>query len=501
MFTKIEISHFKAFEHLFSITFNKKNFIAYGDNGSGKSSLYEALVLALDYMHVRHKATEGINEGDERFNTELISYLNEKYLCRHGEGDFSVKIDDVSYDSYDSSNKDVFCICSNILHSSSTINLLNLLSSASLHCRAYIDIDSFLQAQSAELISNTNIVLKNILFEDIQVEKREDYSLTLKEHKRGLSKDQSFNNFFNESKIHMVKLVLLIESWKLMMTEDNECYLLLDDIVSSFDASNRTCILHYLMDDKKLSRVHRIIFTHNMNFFNLVRFTIQDTHHDNDWQIGRIYELNLEHRYFDWGVPESDFDAILTDILDETQEKGDEQIKSLGNKLRQLLERYINDYCFLISTVLKQNVGDIITNLLKKNPQKGEFEFYKIENGEILPQSLVVVREIKAVVHSLRRDTSKEKRDLVQAIDSIFDKYKGDDNWESLKKSLFDIQLLLKTSLHPLSHDHESAMTIKELRITAQCLKKLKENVLRIPEGASAPVKGSLYLDKIDLNA
>ena len=50
---KIHIKYFKAYED-FSIDFNKNNCLIYGENGTGKSSLYEALHSIFYYDNVRN---------------------------------------------------------------------------------------------------------------------------------------------------------------------------------------------------------------------------------------------------------------------------------------------------------------------------------------------------------------------------------------------------------------------------------------------------------------
>ena len=39
----LKVNKFKAHQGLEEIKFNQKNFLLYGDNGAGKSSIYEAL--------------------------------------------------------------------------------------------------------------------------------------------------------------------------------------------------------------------------------------------------------------------------------------------------------------------------------------------------------------------------------------------------------------------------------------------------------------------------
>lgn len=70
--TKIEIKNFRAFRGTYIINLKKgKNLLIYGENGSGKSSLYLALKLSLEsgeydsYMPERHQNI--FTEGDDRY--------------------------------------------------------------------------------------------------------------------------------------------------------------------------------------------------------------------------------------------------------------------------------------------------------------------------------------------------------------------------------------------------------------------------------------------------
>ena len=70
--TKIEIKNFRAFRGTYIINLKKgKNLLIYGENGSGKSSLYFALKFSLESgeydSHMSKKHQNIFTEGDDRY--------------------------------------------------------------------------------------------------------------------------------------------------------------------------------------------------------------------------------------------------------------------------------------------------------------------------------------------------------------------------------------------------------------------------------------------------
>ncbi len=69
--TKIEIKNFRAFYGAYQIDLHKagKNLLVYGENGSGKTSLYQALKRFLESSEGRHqfKPHQNIFNSDEGY--------------------------------------------------------------------------------------------------------------------------------------------------------------------------------------------------------------------------------------------------------------------------------------------------------------------------------------------------------------------------------------------------------------------------------------------------
>ena len=69
--TKIELKNFKAFYGTYQIDLHKvgKNLIVYGENGSGKTSLYQALKRFLESSEGGHqfKPRQNIFNSEDRY--------------------------------------------------------------------------------------------------------------------------------------------------------------------------------------------------------------------------------------------------------------------------------------------------------------------------------------------------------------------------------------------------------------------------------------------------
>ena len=72
--TKIEIKNFKAFYGTYQIDLHKagKNLLIYGENGSGKTSLYKALEL---FLNSSENDTIDFKDHQNRFNADKEGYI------------------------------------------------------------------------------------------------------------------------------------------------------------------------------------------------------------------------------------------------------------------------------------------------------------------------------------------------------------------------------------------------------------------------------------------
>ena len=69
---KLIIKNFKAYQNETTINFDNKNFLLYGENGAGKSSIYEALKIIFFYDRVASNIESAETEEEQmQFNEDF----------------------------------------------------------------------------------------------------------------------------------------------------------------------------------------------------------------------------------------------------------------------------------------------------------------------------------------------------------------------------------------------------------------------------------------------
>ncbi|MDD6779681.1 MAG: AAA family ATPase, partial [Prevotellaceae bacterium] len=66
---KIELSNFKVFNNRFTLDTTGKNMLVYGENGAGKSSIYEAIEMFFFHDILEHRNVK-IGSPDKRREVE-----------------------------------------------------------------------------------------------------------------------------------------------------------------------------------------------------------------------------------------------------------------------------------------------------------------------------------------------------------------------------------------------------------------------------------------------
>ena len=104
---KLAIKYFKAFKNEVEIDFDTKNLLVYGENGAGKSSIYEALKI----IFFKAKLAESIEvrptpEDQQQVNIDYWS----KYNNRNTNRDFEIFVNDTNYLTFSTVPYQVFMI-------------------------------------------------------------------------------------------------------------------------------------------------------------------------------------------------------------------------------------------------------------------------------------------------------------------------------------------------------------------------------------------------------
>ena len=312
---ELEINNFK-FHKKSCFNANSKNIILFGENGSGKSSLYYAL-------HTIHKILIQGNDCD--FCKKLDHNNPNENLCNHNEkGDAVLNLTfdnggsiEISKDGID--NLSIIDVTSaNFMHFINHNKLLKILEGNfydilkkyfvekfDLFSELNIEVNEFKNDSSkinTEDINNKlmdslnkfeNLINDNLskiqgdlkisfkIEEGFLAELLADGRAILNEPKINIEINE-FKDFkfrINEARLKLISIMMFFVSIKEeKLPQDNPNILkliVLDDILLSMDMSNRTKIIDYILDN--FSDYQVFIFTHDIFFLNHLRERIK--HH------------------------------------------------------------------------------------------------------------------------------------------------------------------------------------------------------------------------------
>ena len=93
----LRVECFKAFKEGVDINPGKFNLLMYGDNGAGKSSVYDALKLVFFYHRIEEEHRVGATPDEQR--AQLATYLANRYDHK-GKAGFVIKINGDDYQEF-----------------------------------------------------------------------------------------------------------------------------------------------------------------------------------------------------------------------------------------------------------------------------------------------------------------------------------------------------------------------------------------------------------------
>jgi len=464
---KLSIKNFKAFytaEKYFEIEFNNKHFLLYGDNGAGKSSIAEAIKIALLKNKLLPNIPSNKSPEDKKqiINDFWSSFTNKKAY------EFELKINDIDYIDFDNSRynlftfslDEIFCIDKNLKYTDIIKNIF------------YIDDKEKFCLDNWQNISiNINQILKTMFKEDFEIDinAEENFEIRVKNEKLNLPFTNEFATYLNEARINLIMLLLFFESIKLLPKKEKNI-LLLDDFITSLDVANRTFIIKYIFDNFKEFQL--IVFTHNIFFYNLMMYLINN-YYDKDeklnkdrWQFANLYEIADNHKIYIKGqVPT--VEKLRKEF--ETEQNPEE----FGNKIRQKFEVLLYELSkFLIVGAVEES-KDIIV---------------KIENGK----SIFLQDQILRQIESLLDNENVTNDELEENITNIFQNSKLD-GLKDIQNIIRDMKLYQKLTLHPMSHGKlgQSPFTINEIQHSLDLLEKLEANINKIAKKYHINMEGA----------
>lgn len=450
---KLKLENFKAFENSIVIPLDdSKNLLLFGENGAGKSSIYQAIKIAFFKDRLEDKITAPTPEDRKQKIEAFWSDYNNKITNK----DFVIEIDDSSHKTFQSTNHQVFMISlDELTDNSDGINLISLLKR---FCFNVDDIDQFCIGKFQEIEAQVNQNL--VLFQEnvsIEIDEQDEFNIKLTDVKKNIERKQELKKYFNEAKLNVINLLILLSSIDIIKDDGKPKMLVLDDFITSLDISNRTFLIKYIFE--RFQDTQLLIFTHNISFYNLIMFMIRQIYSTGEkWVFANLYEIENSHKLY----IKSEIDLVknLRDTFNALSETSTAaEIENLGNRVRKKFEVLLYEYSKLLMIGTVEDSKKILDRIIH-----GKSAFY---------------------------NAGKTATDLIDSIDDLL----SENNPHNLngrirakierftntglvnfKKTLMDLKLYQKVTMHPLSHGTSgmTAFTIKELQKSIDLLAKME---------------------------
>ena len=323
--TKIEIKNFKAFYGTYQIDLHKagKNLLIYGENGSGKTSLYKALELFLDSSE---NDTIDFKDHQNRFNADKKGYIKLHLRTNPTSNEHVYEWSDDVKETVDlpiitaSKSKGFFDYKAllethYLQRESDTVNVFNLLIE-NLLANITSDVTGLSIAEEWENISEQSSSQPNveILEEQLAVFNREladrlrelearaseildrfDYNVSFNLTNETLDNQEillrvkffdkdipAHHRFLNEAKLSAIALAIYFAGF-LLQPESDLKILALDDVLIGLDMSNRLPVLDIL--DEYFSDYQIFLTTYDKAWYEIVKQRTEQK----DWKYVEFY--------------------------------------------------------------------------------------------------------------------------------------------------------------------------------------------------------------------
>lgn len=465
MINKITLESFKAFAEkvefvLEDANVHGKNLLAYGENGSGKSSLFEALRLFFyqdrllqTQLNLEGKAVE-VAEADKQ------NFLREYNNLKTGK-DFTLKVNDQTRTDFPLGDYACYMLGHQDVQLGDTVKVINFLQGLTL---PDFDVHGFWETQRDTLISNLNTAIQEDFKERFTLEIADAYStIRIVDQTRGVSPERDYRKFLNEAKLHLVALLLFFETvdlHKVSLPAGTHKVMVLDDIVTSLDVTNRIFLVNYLI--KKFSGFQLFLLTHNVSFFNLVHYKVGEAVENNEsqWKFANICEICGDSKVIVYNETLSS-NTILSEY------DADSDLEAAGNKIRRRFEAVVHEYAKLIQIDQFEEANKTLTRLIDQN--KPVFVKKKSANEYLWSNDLL--DEIIAILAEHVTDVQK-----LEEIQTHIDDYQKFSEVQKIVPLLKEMKMFQKVVLHQLSHSTgaRATFTDKEIRYSLQLLGKFE---------------------------
>lgn len=469
---KIEINNFKAFGGRLAInpTASYKNVLIYGENGAGKTSLYEAILMAFYHEKLLKPHLSVGAPAEQRANEERDFYnsYNNKTAADKPEIDFTIKINNDDFKSFSTVQYQCFMICAKDLNyakheiqdgkvtEKDSINLKRLLDAVNFPT---FDVDAFLANECGNLIQAVNASLKNDFVEGIEIgRENEQYDIFIKDDANHLRESNGLHAFFNEAKINLVVILMLFHAvLKLQAApaDGKHKLLVLDDLVTSLDNSNRLYLTRFILS--KFAGFQKVLFTHSVGFNNLLYQCIDKNGDLGNWLTYNLYLTNEGPQIYDFG------ELKTAGEIKQEFNGGVLQPNTVGTEIRKRFEAGIYELAKIIQIGEVHEATKLVARLVQPEP------IYVYKHGGKLRDANDLVKTIKDIAQGADSDADK-----VHKITDEIEKYATNADLLKIIAFIKEFHFYEKMMIHSLSHgtaampnfnqkEVEGAMTLLEI--------------------------------------
>ena len=468
MIKNISLKNFKAFHNEIVFDFyDSPNLLIGGENGSGKSSLFEAIKYVFFYDRLLMENISVTRVGDER-DAAILEWRQKYNHRKYKTTDFVIKINGQTIDNFDKSKYLIYMVSGDDIRRNDELLLGNFFRDL-----YFLDtsVDEIIgDKELLQIIINTvNETLKNVFYESIQLEltQSSDCVCRIIDTERDLNENKSLKTYFNEAKLHIINLLLILSLADACKKEDEKKRILvLDDFITSLDATNRTLIIKFILG-KFGSDFQIIMLTHNQSYFNLTKYIVENIFSTMPkWSYQTLYEFRNEHKIYRYEGSD-DIKRIRDDYLIE-KNKTTPCFESIGNRLRQRFEVLLFELARLAQIGNWEESKLIISNLVDTSNKT----MYLLRDGDKQLNSFDLLNDIENTVY---RESIPNDR-LRDCLKSKIEKYKNKDQLKHLIPIIRDMRIYQKVILHQMSHGRDELPTnsSKEIECTMDLLSKME---------------------------
>lgn len=440
MINSVKLEHFKAFKEPSEIVLDGKNVLVFGENGAGKSSLYQALKIIFHRKEMFQR--EGFTAITDLHDREIAenNYLEKFNHQKTPLDNYAITINNVDYKSFSIAGYDVSMISQEDITVEDTIDVGKLLSNT------LVGIDKpgdFIRDKKQTIETLVNSFLEEYFYEaSLKVElsyKDPDWMLTIKDSSRDdLARNEELTNYYNEAKLHIVKLLVLLTAvlYNGAKERGDIPVLVLDDVITSMDAANRTFFVELLKE--YFGDYQMVIMTHSVSFFNMADYAFNFAYGQKDkWKQFQI----VEHEGNSEIVERSsqDYAANINGEYKYRKKTG-QPLDPIGNRIRERFEFLVCEVSKLLYTGGIAESGRLIEAI--NTPKKLYYEF----DGTKTKTVYDLIEELTTIIDA---DAGSPLKTQLQ---TVIDRYVSDTEVAKLRDTICDLAVYQKVSMHPLSH-------------------------------------------------